>query len=88
MWLCWEAPITRRMLKGTEKSPPFKHSEGKKSQGCRDRVPTLFDKETKKKPPKKGGVKSRLLFRRGNQLFSHCAKQHDKNMSQIAKSKR
>jgi hypothetical protein len=46
------------MLKGTEKSPPFKHSEGKKSQGCRDRVPTLFDKETKKKPPKKGGVKS------------------------------
>jgi len=34
------------------------------------------------------GVKSRLKFRRGNLLFSHCAKQHDKNMSQISKVKR
>ena len=47
MWQCGDATTTRRMLKGTEKSPPFKHSEGKKIPGLQGQSPYSIELEKK-----------------------------------------
>jgi hypothetical protein len=50
------------MLKGTAKSPPFKHSEGKKIPGLQGQSP-YSTKQAKKKPDKIVGLVKVLKFR-------------------------